>query len=126
MRVFIGAVAVLALSGLAAGQDKKDDKKDQLDAKKLIGKWEVLDAPKGGALVLEFADKGKLGLSVEIAGKTEKIDGTYKLDGNKLEMVLSFMGKDKKELFTVTKLTDDELVAKDPTDKEEKFKRLKK
>ena len=125
MRVFIGAVALLTLCGLAAAQDKKDDKKDQLDIKKLLGKWEVLDAPKGGSLVLEFADKGKLALSVEIAGKTEKIDGTYKLDGNKLEMVLSFMGKDKKEQFTVTKLTDDELVAKDPADKEEKFKRKK-
>jgi uncharacterized protein (TIGR03066 family) len=120
MRTLIGAVVVLAFAGLTTAQDKKDEK---IDAKKLVGKWE----PAGGKepVVVEFTDKGKLILSVEVGGKTEKVEGTYKLDGNKLKMVLSFGGKDQEETITVSKLTDDELVGKDSKGKEETLKKVK-
>jgi uncharacterized protein (TIGR03066 family) len=118
MRAFIGAVAVLALVGASAGADEK------IDAKKLIGKWEPAEA-KGAKVVIEFADKGKLTVTIEAAGETQKIEGTYKLDGDKLELAMTFMGEEKKETVTVTKLTDEEMVGKDSKGKEEKFKRLK-
>lgn len=125
MRALTGAVVVLAFAGFAAAQEKKDDKKDgKIDAKKLIGKWQPADEK--APVTVEFADKGKLTLSIDIGGKTEKIEGTYKLDGDKLEMVMSFGGKEQKETVTVTKLTDDEMVGKDSKGKEEKFKKVNK
>ena len=40
MRTFLGCAAVLALAiGGATADDKKDDKKDEIDAAKLVGKW---------------------------------------------------------------------------------------
>jgi uncharacterized protein (TIGR03066 family) len=118
MRALIGAVVVLAFAGFAAGQEKD---KDKIDLKKLMGKWE----PKEGAIVIEFADKGKLTLSVDLGGKSEKIEGTYKVDGNKLEVVLAFGGKEQKETLTVKKLTDEELITTDSKGKEETLKKKK-
>jgi uncharacterized protein (TIGR03066 family) len=127
MRALIGAVAVLGLAGWAddaAAQEK-------IDAKKLIGKWQPAEPAKGADVTIEFAEKGKMTFVIDIGGKTEKIEGSYKLDGDKLEMVL-VVGKDKdgkdkeqKETVTLTKLTDDELVGKDSKGKEEKLKRVK-
>lgn len=129
MRALIGAVVVLAFAGFAAAQEKKkDDKKDEkkddkIDAKKLLGKWAVGDEK--SQITVEFADKGKVTLSADLGGRTEKIDGTYKLDGNKLELALSLAGKEQKDTVTITKLTDDEMVGVDTKGKEEKFKKIK-
>ena len=122
MRLLIGTVAILTLAGFveAAGQGKDKDK-DKVDLKKLMGKWE----PKDGKIVIEFADKGKLLMVVDFGGKSEKIEGTYKLDGNKLEVVISFAGKEQKEMLTVKKLTDTELVTSDSKGKDETLKRKK-
>ena len=127
MLTLIGAVVVLAFSGFAgAGQKEKDkDKdKDKIDAKKLIGKWEP--AENKDMVTVEFTDKGKMILSVDGGGKSVMIEGTYKLDGNKLEMVMSFGGKEQKETITISKLTDDEMVGKDSKGKEETLKKAKK
>jgi uncharacterized protein (TIGR03066 family) len=120
MRALIGAVVVLAFAGFAAAGQDKD--KDKIDAKKLIGKWE----PKEGGISIEFADKGKLILSVDLGGKTEKVEGSYKLDGAKLEVVISFGGKEMKETLTIKKLTDDELITTDSKGKDETLKKAKK
>jgi uncharacterized protein (TIGR03066 family) len=120
MRMLIGAVVILSFAGLtsAAGQDKD---KDKVDIKKLLGKWE----PKDAKIVIEFADKGKMLIVFEEGGKNEKIEGTYKVDGNKLDIAMSFLGKEQKETLTVKKLTDDELVTVDSKNKEETLKRKK-
>jgi uncharacterized protein (TIGR03066 family) len=122
MRTLIGAVVILAFAGLtgtAAGQDKD---KDKVDLKKLMGKWE----PKDPGITIEFADKGKMILSIDIGGKSEKVEGTYKaIEGNKLEVVISFGGKEQKETLTVKKLTDEELVTTDSKGKEETLKKKK-
>jgi len=119
MRALIGAAVVLALAGFttALGQDK-----DKVDAKKLIGKWEMKDP----VVVVEFADNGKLTFSVDIDGKTEKIEGTYKLlEGLKIEVLLMIAGKEMRETLTVKKLTDEELVTTDSKGKDETLKKKK-
>jgi uncharacterized protein (TIGR03066 family) len=58
--------------------------------------------------------------------KSKKVEGTYKLESDKLEMALTMDGKETKETITITKLTDDEFVGKDSKGKEEKLKRVKK
>jgi uncharacterized protein (TIGR03066 family) len=118
MRTLIGAVMILAFAGFtaAAAQDKE---KDKIDPKKLLGKW----GPKEGKVVIEFADKGKLTIS-EGDGKGSKFEGTYKLDGNRLEIAIMVFEKEQKETLTVKKLTDEELVT-ESKGKEETLKRKK-
>lgn len=122
MRALIGAVMVLGFVGFADAAQKEKDK-EKFDAKKLLGKWEPADGK--SPVVIEFAEKGKLTLSIDIGGKSEKVEGTYKLDGDKLELAMSFAGKEQKETVTVTKLTDEEMVGKDSKGKEEAFKKIK-
>ncbi|WP_439631803.1 TIGR03066 family protein [Gemmata sp.] len=121
MRAVLCAVVVLGFAGAtAAGQDQK------IDAKKLIGKWEAAKAKEGAPkMVVEFAEAGKVTLTVTVGDKSEKIDGTYKVDGNKVEVVMALGGKEEKETFTVSKLTDDEMVSKDSKGKEETLKKVK-
>src|SRR5262245_16474964 len=91
MRAILGcAVLALACAGTAA-QEKKDDKKDESgNAKKLIGKWETGD--KKAPVLIEFAAEGKMTLMAGEPGKEIKAEGTYKLDGDKLDVSLKFMG----------------------------------
>ncbi len=127
MRGLVGAVVVLAFAGfatdVAGAQKEKDKEKDKFDAKKLVGKWEPADAKI--PITIEFTDKGKMILAVEFNGKSEKVEGTYKLASDKLEMVLTADGKEQKETLTLSKLTDDELVGKDSKGKAETLKRIK-
>jgi len=92
------------------------------DVKDLIGTWEIVksdgDAPKGATI--EFLKEGKLKVTVEVEGKKESVDGTYKLDGEKLEVKI---GKDEAETVTVKELTKDKLVV---VDKDKKTTELKK
>jgi len=115
-------VAVLIFSAAIAADDKKDEK---IDAKKLIGKWEPSDSKKDLKTVVEFAKEGKLSLSVTVMGKTEKIEGTYKLNGNKMDLALSFGGQEQKETLTILKLTDEEMSTEDSKGKKETFNRIK-
>ena len=118
MRSLIGAVVVLALSVTTVlGQEK-------IDPKKLIGKWEPISLT-GALMVVEFTDKGKVNVSVEKGGKSVKIEGTYRLSGNNLEMALKINDTEQKETITVMKLTDEELVGKDEKGKEETLRKLK-
>jgi uncharacterized protein (TIGR03066 family) len=118
LRVFSLSLLILSLSAaITLAQEK-------LDPKKLLGKWEPVDS-KLTNLTLEFADKGKWTLTVEIMGKMEKAEGTYKLDGNKLEVTIAFAGQEQKEVLTVKKLTDTEFVTTDSKGKDEAFRRKK-
>jgi uncharacterized protein (TIGR03066 family) len=126
MRLILGLAlaAVMGLvAGAAAGQDDKKDAK--IDGKKLVGRWTPKDAKKEAGLVIEFAKEGKLILSVDIAGKTEKVEGTYKLDGNKLSMAIKFGEKENKETMTILRLTDEELETEDSNNKRDTLVRVK-
>jgi uncharacterized protein (TIGR03066 family) len=120
MRAILGCAAVLVLACAAAAQEKKDEK---FDAKKLIGKWETGD--KKSTVVIEFAAEGKMTLTAGEPGKEIKAEGTYKLDGDKLDVSLKFMGEEQKEKLTIKKLTDTELVTEDSKGKSETLKRKK-
>lgn len=115
----IGMVLVLALGTTATAADEK------LDAKKLVGKWEPAAPKKGESMVMEFTKDGKLTVTGKMNDKDVKIEGTYKLDGDKLSFALKFMDIEIKETVTLTKLTDDEMAGKDKDGKEESFKKVK-
>jgi uncharacterized protein (TIGR03066 family) len=124
MRAILGCglAAMLMVSAGLSADDKKDEK---IDAKKLLGKWEPADNKKDTKLVIEFAKDGKMTISADANGKDIKIDGTYKLDGKKLSIALSFGGQEQKETLTILKLTDDELSTEDSKGKKESMKRIK-
>lgn len=124
MRAVIASVAVLLLVGFAGAADEKKDEK--VDVKKLLGKWEPAkpekDAP---VMILEIKADGKFTLHVTFMGKTEKVDGTYKVDGNKLDVEMKIGDKTEKDSLTVVKLTDTEMVTKGKNGKEEALKKVK-
>lgn len=120
MRIVLGSMAILALMGGLTAAD------DQIDAAKLIGKWELAEAKKGQSLMLEFQAGMKVSVVVGEAGKDVKLDGTYNIfENNKMDVVLKFMGEDIKESLTIKKLTNDELVTEDSKGKTETLKKKK-
>jgi uncharacterized protein (TIGR03066 family) len=122
MRAMLGFALVIGLTATAA--HAADEK---IDGKKLLGKWELADGPPGGKVFFEMTKDGKIITTIEVGGKTEKMEGTYKLDGNKLTLVQKLPGgKEDKETMTITKLTDDELETKDEKGKTDKLKKVKK
>lgn len=93
---------------------------DKIDGKKLVGKWQ----PTEKTVTVEFQKEGKMVITVEIGGKPEKVEGKYKLDGNKLSVVVSAGGKDETDEVTIHKLTDEEMET-ESKGKKETLKRLK-
>ncbi len=120
MRMILSTIVVLGFVGFSSAQEAK------IDAAKLIGKWEPAKSKDGGPkTVIEFADKGKLTLEVTVGEKTQKVEGTYKLEGAKMELALKIGDMEMKETFTILKLTDDEMTSKDSKGKEETLKKIK-
>jgi uncharacterized protein (TIGR03066 family) len=124
MRAILGCglAAVLLFTAAVGAEDKKEEK---IDAKKLLGKWQPSEAKKDADVVIEFLKDGKLSIIANAAGTEYKIDGTYKVNGTKLELAMSFMGKEKSDTATILKLTDDELTTEDGKGKKETLKRVK-
>lgn len=116
MRTLLGFAVILALACGATAADEK------IDGAKLVGKWEPVQPKKGEVMVMEFTKDGKITITGE---KDLKIEGTYKLDGNKLALNVKFMDVEIKEVVTLTKLTDTEMEGKDKEGKAESFKKVK-
>lgn len=124
-RVFAVALglAVLGLAGTAGAQDKKDD-----NAAKIVGKWEVTksgsDLPAGSTI--EFTKDGKMTAVVKADGQELKLDGTYKVEKEKLTVKLKLGDQEMEEAVTIKKLTDDALEVEDKDKKVDVFKKVKK
>lgn len=109
------AVLTVAAGGSAPGQAEK------IDGKLLVGKWRSGEKSNQNEKVfLEFTTDGKVLIAFDVGGGKEfKLDGTYKLTGDKLAVKMSFMGEDKSQTLTVNKLTATELVTTDEEGKKE-------
>jgi uncharacterized protein (TIGR03066 family) len=119
MRTILSCTLLLvAYTGLSA-DDKKGEK---FDAAKLVGKWEPKE--KGvQPLRVEFTKDGKVTFDPLAKGGLV-LEGTYKLDGDKLTITMTF---DPKQVLTntLTKLTDTELSIADEKGKEKTLLRVK-
>ena len=111
MRATLGAVLVLALAGGAAADEKKEEpKKDEkVDARKLVGKWEMTRPPVPAKVTAEYRGDEKMAVTVSIGGADETVSGSYKLDGNKLTQALKTPDGEEKRTVILAKLTDDVL-----------------
>ena len=107
----------ITLVFLALGHTAAFDEK--IDSKLLIGKWEPAKAPPGLKVVLEFMKENKMKIEVEVQGKQEKIEGTYKVEKDQFSMTLSKDGQERSQKAKIIKLSDKELVLKDENRNEE-------
>ena len=101
---------------------KKDD-----PAAKLVGTWEL--AKSGGDLppgtIIEFTKDGKLKATFKADDQEITIEGTYKLDKNKIEVKVKVGEEIVEETVTIKRLTDKELEVEDKEGKVDTFKKKK-
>jgi uncharacterized protein (TIGR03066 family) len=123
MRAVLGCTLTLVFCCGLSAADKKDE---TIDAKKLVGKWEPKEKPKGVSVVVEFTKDGKMTLNSTADDGTKLVDeSTYKVEGNKLIMTMKVKDKEETRTTTITKLTDTELVGKDEKGREQTLVRVK-
>lgn len=115
LSAFVAVVLVCASVGRAADDD---------NAKKIIGKWEISkseDLPAG--TTVEFTKDGKVIATAKVEGKEVKLEGTYKVEKDKLTSKITVNGKTVEDTDDIVKLTDDTLELRD---KDKKVTTLKK
>ena len=105
----LGLLAVLSGFGtLAQAEEKKKDDKKQEGAK-IVGKWEItktdLDIPTG--TLLEFTKDGKFTMTHDANGVQMKIEGTYKVEKDKLLTTAKIGDQSIDDTDTIKKLTAD-------------------
>ena len=121
----------LALSGMMVVLASTAGAADDDNAKKIVGKWEVTksgsDLPEGSTV--EFAKDGKLTAVIKgDATKKEeatKLEGTYKVEKDKMVVKLKVGDQSIEETVTILKLNDDALELKDKDSKTDVFKKVK-
>jgi uncharacterized protein (TIGR03066 family) len=116
MRLFTAAVVLLALAFAAQADEKKEEKKGKIDKAKLVGTWTFVKSdsdkpiPEGLTLKIEFTKDGKFSFIANFKDKESKSDGTYTVDGDKLNTVMKRKDKESKDVLTIKELTDKKLV----------------
>jgi uncharacterized protein (TIGR03066 family) len=113
----LGTVMVI-YAGTARAEDD--------NSKKIVGVWEVtksVDLPVGATI--EFTKDGKLLAVLKDAGGETKLDGTYKIEKDKLTVKVKISDKEVEEEATIRKLTDDALEVEDKDKKVDVFKKKK-
>lgn len=119
--VFAAALGVVmvVVAGTAQAQDD--------NAKKIIGTWIVDkaggDLPVGSSL--EFTKDGKLLAVIKADGMEVKLDGTYKVEKDKLSVKVKIGDQNLEETATIKKLTDEALEIEDKDKKVDVFKKKK-
>jgi uncharacterized protein (TIGR03066 family) len=126
--IALGLFAVFAILGQSlTDRVLADDAPKATDKDKIIGIWEITkgeNIPKDATF--EFTKDGKVKMTLNLDGRTIKLESTYSLDGKKLTVVHSGPdGKKAEETDTIEKLTDSEMVLKDPRGKTVEFKKKK-
>lgn len=122
MRVmlFAGLVAV-GLSASAAPVPKQATK---TNAEKIVGTWDLYSFnadTKQKVGVVEFVKDGKM----TVRFGEMKHEGKYKVEKDKIDYELQVSDHTQKEVLTIEKLTDDEMVTVDPMGVKEEFRRVK-
>lgn len=93
---------------------------EKIDAKLLLGKWQPEKQPEQFKITIEYLKDNKLAVELEAGGDKQKGEGTYKLDGNKLEVKVEVLGQEHNLKLIIKKLTENEMVTYDEEKKEER------
>ncbi len=123
VRGLFAALICMGIVDAAAAQVTKEAKADNKD--KIVGVWIVVKGegvPAGTPV--EFTKDGKIVFKIDINGKEIKLEGAYKVEGDKVTLSMKTPdGKEESETDTIKELTDSKLVFTDPKGKETEFKR---
>ncbi|MBN9118549.1 MAG: lipocalin family protein [Planctomycetes bacterium] len=117
----ISAFGLVVLMSVAVRPASAEDD----NAKKIVGTWEITKSdhlPAGSTA--EFTKDGKLTVVVK-ADKEKKVEGTYKVEKDKLTYKLIANGKEVEETDDIVKLTDDAMELRDTDKKLTTFKKKK-
>ena len=117
--MLLGCFAVVTMTAAAVADEKAVDKA------KIVGTWEVTKS--AGELppeaAIQFTKDGKLKITAKVKDKTLTLAGTYKVEGNKLTIIMKMGDKEHKETMTIKTLTDSKLVTVDAKGKVDEFKK---
>src|SRR5581483_101106 len=100
--------------------------KDKVSKDKLVGTWEITkseEPPPPVGAVVEFTKDGKLKVTHKQDGKDVMIEGTYTIDGDKINVVIKADNNEVKHTVTVKKIGKDEISAENDKGKAVVFKR---
>src|SRR5436309_9095755 len=104
LRLLVVGVFVV---GMVAG-GRAEEKKEAGNADKILGSWEAVKSDGEGAppvgTVVEFAKGGKLKVTHKQDGKDVTAEGTYKVDGDTLNITITHDGKEQTIKITIKKL----------------------
>jgi len=111
----------------ATGGEKK---KGKTNAGKIIGKWEVTKATKAdfppGFLIYEFTKDGKVKATFTKGDIKSAMEGTYKVEGDKLISKMKLGDKEISETNTIKTLNETMLILEDTQGEIVELKRKKK
>jgi uncharacterized protein (TIGR03066 family) len=107
LRLLVAGVltCVLAIGARAEGQAD--------NAKLLVGTWEAVKSFENGppvGAVVAFAKDGKIKDIVKVDGKEVVYEGTYKVDGDTLTVLMKKGDKEEKTVNTIKKINDADLI----------------
>ncbi len=118
--MLVHLIVGLLILGPTSLQDNK------IDGKLIVGKWQAEKTPEGvDKIVVEFTKDEKVHLAIDAQGSTNKIEGTYKLKGDKLSIEIEANGEKQNQERTLIKLTETELITKGDDGMERKYKKVK-
>lgn len=122
MKALSAVVLGLLVLGSAGSTAAQDD-----NAKKIVGKWEITKSEGGvpSGAVIEFTKDGKLLVTAMVEGTELKLDGSYKVEKDKLLTKIKIGDKTHEDTDTITKLNDQVLEIKDKDNKITALKRKK-
>jgi uncharacterized protein (TIGR03066 family) len=126
--VALGLTFILATAGKTEATD--GEKKGATNAAKLLGKWEATTGEIPTGAVLEFTKDGNVTLTLDLKGTLVPIawsglQGTYKIEGEKLKTVRKVGEMEVTDTFTIKTLTASTFVLEDNKKKVEAFKRTR-
>ena len=120
LRLLAAGVMVSTLTAGVRAEKKADN------AALIVGTWEVSKADKGTVAVgsvVEFTKDGKM--KIDDKEKDRKLEGTYKVDGDKFTFTVKVEGEERKKTITIKKISDKELSTADELGKNVEFTRKK-
>lgn len=94
----------------------------------ILGIWVVTKSDDGTppGTTIEFTRDGKLKVKTKVLDETLTLEGTYKLDGDKLKLTYKEPdGQESTDTALISKLTSKELILKDEEGKIDEFKKKK-
>jgi uncharacterized protein (TIGR03066 family) len=99
----VGAIVCLLGASAVADETKPDY------SKLIVGKWECTKSDPGTLPVgsgVEFTKDGKMLLNMKMGDQALKMEGTYKLAGDKFDMAFKMGDQEHKQTITIKKLDD--------------------